>query len=82
MEEKANLMSNLCNFVVKSHLDSMNSIPSVPNQTNDPFVWETVNPEDVGLDSVKIQSALDYALQEGGLTQSLVIIKERTKKYV
>ena len=53
-----------------------NSIPSVPNQTNDPFVWETVNPEDVGLDSVKIQSALDYALQEGGLTQSLVIIKD------
>ena len=46
------------------------------NQTPSPFTWMAVDPEDVGLNPSKLQMAIDYALEDGGLTQSVVIIKD------
>ena len=46
------------------------------NQTPSPFTWMAVDPEDVGLNPNKLQMAIDYALEDGGLPQSVVIIKD------
>ena len=66
-----------------------NSIPSVPNQTNDPFVWETVNPEDVGLKASSIdltarsgRAALKHRLKLLGFSFSKVELETIYIKFI
>ena len=40
-----------------------------------PFVWEVVSPESQGLDSAKVQAAINFAMEDGKFTQAAIIIK-------
>jgi Beta-lactamase class C and other penicillin binding proteins len=49
--------------------------PSIVNPTH-PLIWETVTPESVGMNSSYLDSAIDYAFQDGSYTQAVVVIKD------
>ena len=49
--------------------------PSIINPTH-PLIWETVTPESVGMNSSYLDSAIDYAFQDGSYTQAVVVIKD------
>ena len=49
--------------------------PSIVNPTN-PLIWENVTPESVGMNSSYLDSAIDYAFQDGSYTQAVVVIKD------
>ena len=52
-----------------------NNLTSNASQTPEPFNWELATPEDLGVNSMKLQEAIDYAMSDGSLTQSIVIVK-------
>ncbi len=43
--------------------------------TVQPFVWEVVSPESQGLDSAKVQAAINFAMEDDKFTQAALIIK-------
>ena len=47
--------------------------PDIPSAQ--PFVWEVVTPESQGLDSAKVQAAINFAMEDGKFTQAAIIIK-------
>ena len=47
--------------------------PDIPSAQ--PFVWEVVTPESQGLDSAKVQAAINFAMEDGKFTQAVIIIK-------
>ena len=47
--------------------------PDIPSVQ--PFVWEVVTPESQGLDSTKVQAAINFAMEDGKFTQAAIIIK-------
>ena len=51
-------------------------VPSAPPSPTHPVVWDTALPEAVGMDSVKLEEAFEYALQDGSFTQAVVVIKD------
>ena len=58
-------------------MDSMD-VPVVPPQTypSHPLIWNTATPESVGMNSSSLNSAIDYAFQDGSYTQAVVVIKD------
>ncbi len=44
-------------------------VPPAPPSPTHPAVWDKVLPESVGMDSVKLEEAFAYALQDGSFTQ-------------
>jgi len=52
--------------------------PVAPPQTypSHPLIWDTATPESVGMDSSYLDSALNYAFQDGSYTQAVVVIKD------
>ena len=65
-----------CGNGSSSNMNSTDS--SVDSQTypTHPFVWDVVTPETVGMNSSYLDSALDYAFQDGSYTQAVVVIKD------
>ena len=51
-------------------------VPPAPPSPTHPVVWDTALPETVGMDSVKLEEAFEYALQDGSFTQAVVVIKD------
>jgi CubicO group peptidase (beta-lactamase class C family) len=51
-------------------------VPPAPPSPTHPAVWDKVLPESVGMDSVKLEEAFAYALQDGSFTQAVVVIKD------
>ena len=51
-------------------------MPPVPPSPTHPAVWDTALPESVGMNSVKLEEAFEYALQDGSFTQAVVVIKD------
>ena len=66
-----------CGGGSSSRPDTMD-IPSVPPQTypSHPLIWNAATPESVGMNSSYLDSALNYAFQDGSYTQAVVVIKD------
>ena len=41
-----------------------NNLTSNASQTPEPFSWELATPEDLGVNSMKLQEAIDYAMSD------------------
>lgn len=50
--------------------------PTDPCAQSDCDLWQEATPESVGLDSIKLNDAFNYAFQDGTFTQAAVVIKD------
>ena len=83
MKHKHFLFFVLLNLLVSCGSSSSSSpdlmdVPVTPPQTYPvhPLVWDTATPESVGMNSSYLDSALNYAFQDGSYTQAVVVIKD------
>ena len=51
--------------------------PSLPSETElQSFSWQVVSPESQGLNSAKVQAAMNLAMEDGKFSQAAIIIKD------
>ena len=51
-----------------------NSLPSLPVSTS--FTWQVATPDSQGLDSAKVEAAMNLAMEDGNFSQAAIIIKD------
>ena len=48
---------------------------AINNQQSNLFNWETSTPEEVGMDPIKVEEAIEFAFSEGSFSQAVLVVK-------
>ncbi len=64
-----------CGNEESSKGDEINENLTINNQQSNLFNWETSTPEEVGMDPIKVEEAIEFAFSDGSFSQAVLVVK-------